>query len=127
MVSLCISYLFYDDVLLHDHHNHTSFLSKQKNLKEVVTVLWTFKLPWSFAYQGTLLSDGFAQFAFGMYSIMLTSSVLGFITMLLYRPRTWCAYCPMGTMTQTICKLKNKGDIDGIESERSFTATKTNR
>ncbi|MFR6361903.1 hypothetical protein [Amedibacterium intestinale] len=47
--------------------------------------------------------------------------------MLLYRPRTWCAYCPMGTMTQTICKLKNKGDIDGIESERSFTATKTNR
>lgn len=125
MVSLCISYLFYDDVLLHDHHNHTSFLSN-KNLKEVVTVLWTFKLPWSFAYQGTLLSDGFAQFAFGMYSIMLTSSVLGFITMLLYRPRTWCAYCPMGTMTQTICKLKNKGDIDGIESERSFTATKIN-
>ena len=100
--------------------------SQTKNLKEVVTVLWTFKLPWSFAYQGTLLSDGFAQFAFGMYSIMLTSSVLGFITMLLYRPRTWCAYCPMGTMTQTICKLKNKGDIDGIESERSFTATKIN-
>ena len=28
--------------------------------------------------------------------------------MVLYKPRTWCAFCPMGTMTQGICKLKNK-------------------
>ena len=27
--------------------------------------------------------------------------------MVLYKPRTWCAFCPMGTMTQGICKLKN--------------------
>ena len=26
---------------------------------------------------------------------------------LLYKPRTWCTFCPMGTMTQSICKLKN--------------------
>lgn len=90
--------------------------SQAQSLKEVVTLLWTFKLPWNFAYHGTIFSDGVAQFAFGMYSIMLTSSVLGFITMLLYRPRTWCTYCPMGTMTQGICKLRNKGDLDGIES-----------
>ena len=25
-----------------------------------------------------------------------------------YKPRTWCAFCPMGTMTQGICKLKDK-------------------
>lgn len=30
------------------------------------------------------------------------------IVMVLYKPRTWCAFCPMGTMTQGICKLKNK-------------------
>ena len=82
--------------------------SGTQNLKEVVTVLWTFKLPWNFAYHGTIFSDGFAQFAFGMYSIMFTSSILGFVTMLLYKPRSWCVYCPMGTMTQAICKLKNK-------------------
>ena len=28
--------------------------------------------------------------------------------MVLYKPRTWYAFCPMGTMTQGICKLKNK-------------------
>ena len=34
--------------------------------------------------------------------------LLGLIVMVLYKPRTWCAFCPMGTMTQGICKLKNK-------------------
>ena len=77
-----------------------------KDLKTVVTLLWTFKLPWHWAYHGTLFSDGAAQFAFGFYSVMLTSTVLGFLTMLLFKPRSWCVYCPMGTMTQLICKAK---------------------
>lgn len=38
---------------------------------------------------------------------MLTSTVLGFVTMVLFRPRSWCVYCPMGTMTQGICILKH--------------------
>ena len=48
-----------------------------------------------------------AQFSFGFYSLMLTSLLLGLIVMVLYKPRTWCTFCPMGTMTQGICKLKN--------------------
>ena len=52
--------------------------------------------------------DWMAQFSFGFYSLMLTSLLLGLIVMVLYKPRTWCAFCPMGTMTQGICKLKNK-------------------
>ncbi|MEG0592036.1 MAG: 4Fe-4S binding protein [Coprobacillus sp.] len=91
------------------------FLGTQ-SLKEIVTVLWTFKVPWDFAYHGTIISQGVAQFAFGMYSIMLTSSILGFITMLIYKPRSWCVYCPMGTMTQGICKLKKGKYNNGSES-----------
>lgn len=78
------------------------------SLKQVVKLLWSIKLPWEFAYHGTLFSQGVAQFAFGFYSMMLTSTVLGFITMILYKPRSWCVYCPMGTMTQVICKAKSK-------------------
>lgn len=78
----------------------------EKELKEIVTILWSFKIPWGFTYKNTNLSPWIAQFAFGMYSIMLTSSIIGFITMLVFRPRTWCVYCPMGTMTQGICKIK---------------------
>lgn len=81
-----------------------------QDLKQVVTLLWTFKLPWHWAYHGTFFSPGVAQFAFGFYSIMLTSTILGFFTMVLFKPRSWCVYCPMGTMTQLICKTKYKGD-----------------
>ena len=76
-------------------------------LSQNVKLLWTFKVPWHWAYHGTVLSEGVAQFAFGFYSIMLTSTILGFLTMILFKPRSWCVYCPMGTMTQLICKAKN--------------------
>lgn len=74
-------------------------------LKEVITLLWTFKFGWGFSYAGGAI-PWVAQFAFGFYSVMLTSTVLGLITMVLYKPRSWCVYCPMGTMTQLICKAK---------------------
>lgn len=70
-----------------------------KGLKQVITILWTFKLPWNFATY-SYASSWIVQFGFGFYSIMLTSTILGLITMLLYKPRSWCVYCPMGTMTR---------------------------
>lgn len=83
--------------------------SGASELKQAVTLLWTFKLPWHWAYNGTLFSPGIAQFAFGFYSVMLTSTLLGLVTMVLFKPRSWCVYCPMGTMTQLICKTNNSG------------------
>ena len=76
-------------------------------LGQKIKLLWTLKVPWHWAYHGTLFSNGVAQFAFGFYSIMLTSTILGFATMILFKPRSWCVYCPMGTMTQLICRAKN--------------------
>lgn len=76
------------------------------SLRMVVKLLWTFKLPWQWAYHATGVSPWIAQFSFGFYSVMLTSTILGIITMLLFKPRSWCVYCPMGTMTQLICIIK---------------------
>lgn len=81
--------------------------SGANDLKEVVKLFWTFKLPWGWAYSAGSAPDWIAQFSFGFYSLMLTSTILGLIVMHLYKPRTWCAFCPMGTMTQSICKLKS--------------------
>ncbi len=80
------------------------------DVKQAVTLLWTFKLPWQWA-DVPLVTPWIRQFAFGFYSVMLTSTVLGFLTMALFKPRSWCVYCPMGTMTQGICMLKNGGDL----------------
>ena len=78
------------------------------SLREVIKLFWTFRVPWDWAYTIGTAPDWAAQFAFGFYSLMLTSTLIGLIVMALYRPRTWCSFCPMGTMTQAICKIKNK-------------------
>ncbi len=81
------------------------------SLREVVKLFWTFRLPWGWAYTAGTVPDWVAQFAFGFYSLMLASTLIGLIAMALYRPRTWCSFCPMGTMTQAICKLKQRGRL----------------
>lgn len=73
------------------------------SLKEVVTLFWTFKIPWHTIYT-TITTSWISQYAYGFYSMMLTSTLIGLILMILYKPRTWCAFCPMGTMTKLICK-----------------------
>ncbi len=77
-----------------------------QSLGQSVKLFWTFRVPWHWAYHGTLLAPWVAQFAFGFYSMMLTSNLIGWIVMALYKPRTWCVFCPMGTMTQLICRLR---------------------
>ncbi len=79
------------------------------SLREAIKLFWTFRVPWGWTYTAGTVADWVAQFSFGFYSLMLTSLLLGLIVMVLYKPRTWCAFCPMGTMTQGICKLKNNG------------------
>jgi len=81
-------------------------LQGAQDLGQAVTLLWTFKVPWHWAYHGTIIDPAVAQFAFGFYSIMLTSTILGLVTMILFKPRSWCVYCPMGTMTHLICSIK---------------------
>ena len=86
----------------------TTFLvgAGARSVGEFVKLFWTFRLPWHWAYHGTLLAPWVAQFAFGFYSIMLTSALIGLIVMALFKPRSWCVFCPMGTMTQLICRLR---------------------
>ena len=76
------------------------------SLREVIKLFWTIRVPWGWTYTAGTVSNWVAQFSFGFYSLMLTSLLLGLIVMALYRPKTWCTFCPMGTMTQGICKIK---------------------
>ena len=94
------------------------------SLQESVKLLWSIRLPWEWAHTVTIGPPWVAQFAFGFYGVMLTSTVLGLITMALFRPRSWCVYCPMGTMTQLICKAKHhkkSPDIPQVSCQGSCT------
>ena len=79
--------------------------SEIQGLNEAVTVLWSVQLPWSWSYSSGI-EPWVAQFAFGLYSLMLTSEIIAIAAMLIYKPRSWCVFCPMGTLTQTICRAK---------------------
>ena len=79
-----------------------------RNLGEAIKLLWLFRVPWDWAYTAGTVADWIAQFSFGFYSIMLTSTIIGLVVMKLFKPRAWCSFCPMGTMTQMICKIKAK-------------------
>lgn len=79
-----------------------------RSLSETIKLFWTVRVPWDWTYTAGLVPDWIAQFSFGFYGLMLTSLLLGLLVMILYKPRTWCTFCPMGTMTQGICQLKNK-------------------
>ena len=80
--------------------------SGAQGLSETVKLFWTFRVPWGWAYHGTVVAPWVAQFSFGFYSLMLTSTLIGLIVMIFFKPRTWCVFCPMGTMTQLICRMR---------------------
>ena len=69
-----------------------------------------------FLYGMDVMGKNLEQTAGGCLQVILskmTSSplrglLLGLAVMALYRPRTWCAFCPMGTMTQGICRLRSR-------------------
>ena len=83
-----------------------------RSLREVIKLFWTFRIPWGWTYTAGTVPDWIAQYSFGFYSMMLTSLLLGLIVMVLYKPRTWCTFCPMGTMTQGICRIRNSHSKD---------------
>ena len=77
------------------------------SLNEAVRLFWTFDVPWEWANRaGEGIPLWAVQFAYGFYSLMLTSLMLGIMSMLIFKPRSWCVYCPMSTATQMICRIK---------------------
>ena len=60
----------------------------------------------AFSLPGTLpqvmdwmLPNPLLHFSYRIFSMMFTSTVIGSILGILYKPRTWCAVCPVSTLT----------------------------
>lgn len=93
------------------------------SLRETIQLFWSIQVPWSWTYTAGTTIPWIAQFSFGFYGLMLTSLILGILFMLLFRPRSWCAFCPMGSMTQVICQLENRKarkEKESSEGEKKY-------
>lgn len=50
------------------------------------------------------------QLSYGFYSMMFTTTILGLILALVYKPRTWCTICPISTVSGLYLNKTKKSD-----------------
>ena len=50
------------------------------------------------------LSPVLLHLSYRFYSMMLSSTILAAVLARIYRPRIWCAMCPVGTLSNTLLK-----------------------
>ncbi len=66
--------------------------------------------PIKFFPQLTTISspDWVLHFSYRFYSMMMTTTILGFIMALVYKPKTWCTICPINTVSMAYISSQNK-------------------
>jgi polyferredoxin len=78
---------------------------------EKIRFLLAFQLPWEipqFLKLGAM-PNGIVHLSFRMYSMMFTTTVIGLILALIFKPRTWCTVCPINTISDiSLKKIKQK-------------------
>lgn len=99
------------------------FLDKRDPL-EKIRFLMAFQLPWSMP---NLLDIGFmpdwvVHLGFRVYSMMLTTTIIGLLLGYFYRARTWCAICPMGTLSSKALRSQKT-----IEKSKGFPLENLNK
>ena len=43
------------------------------------------------------------------WQMCMVTSFIGVVLAVMYKPRTWCAFCPMGTIEDKMFELMKKG------------------
>lgn len=76
---------------------------------EKIRFLLAFELPWKIPQLLNFESfpDWAVHLSFRMYSMMLTTTVLGLLLAWIFKPRTWCTICPVNTVSDLVLN-KNK-------------------
>jgi len=69
-----------------------------------------FQLPWDIPQLLNLpmFPDWAVHLSFRVYSMMLTTTVLGLLLGILFLPRTWCTVCPINTVSDIALKDRKK-------------------
>jgi len=52
------------------------------------------------------MPDWAVHLGFRVYSMMFTTIIIGLLLGYLYRARTWCGICPMGTLSSLALRKK---------------------
>lgn len=77
-----------------------------------IRFLIAFQLPWDIPQllNLTMFPDWTVHLSFRIYSMMLTTTVLGLLLGIIFLPRTWCKVCPINTVSDIVLKGNRKQD-----------------
>ncbi|MCO1602699.1 hypothetical protein [Desulfosporosinus nitroreducens] len=89
------------------------FMDKRDPL-ETIRFLIAFQLPWNMPnlLDVGVMPDWVVHLGFRVYSMMLTTTIIGLLISHIYKARTWCAICPMGTLSSMALRKHNTLVID---------------
>lgn len=73
-------------------------------LRFLILIPLPFKIPQLFDIMG--LAPWLTHLSYRFYSMMMTTTFLGLLLALIYKPRTWCTICPIATVSDVILKYK---------------------
>ncbi len=76
-----------------------------RQVNEHVSFLAFFKLPYFPQLIYFTVPDWVTQLSYSIYSMLFTSTLVGAMLGILYKPKIWCAICPVNTMTPIKKKL----------------------
>lgn len=82
----------------------TVAVANGKPAGEAVKFLFLLKLPYFpqvFSFDSI---PWIVNLSYGFYSMMFTTTVLGLILALIFKPRTWCTICPISTVSDVYIK-----------------------
>ena len=76
--------------------------SPMEHLRFLIFLPLPFQVPQMFDLP--TIAPWLTHLSYRFYSMMMTTTVLGIILALLYKPRTWCTICPIATVSDVILK-----------------------
>ena len=86
------------------------FIGKRAPVEKVRFMI-AFKLPWDMPQLLNVVAfpDWAVHLSFRIYSMLFTTTILGLLLGWIFRPRTWCAICPINTLSGiTLKKIKKR-------------------
>lgn len=102
--NLCPRGSFYDNVLSRLSNNKpVPWLLRSRLFRYPVVVLVL-----SVFYRGIQTSNGdIVKIGMVFYRMIVITTLIGIILSLFYNERTWCNFCPMGTLSNLFCQLND--------------------
>ncbi|MDF2859335.1 MAG: putative rane protein [Neobacillus sp.] len=73
-----------------------------ETLRFLILIPLPFKMPQLFDIID--LAPWLTHLSYRFYSMMMTTTFLGLILAMVYKPRTWCTICPIATVSDVILK-----------------------